>query len=133
MLVSHGLTSGVALGVLILINAVSNGSVIALARDTTRRKREADARGAATRARTRAVAGTHGVRKLEVQEDLPLTEGPAMVTPPVRHPSRGPVSQESVSLQTRPSQRADVIPVWWRRASLEDVSDAEIVAEKFLS
>jgi len=58
MLVSHGVTSAVALGVLILINAVSNGSVIALARDATRRKREAAARGAATRAtnRTRAPA-----------------------------------------------------------------------------
>lgn len=50
MLVSHGLTSAVALGILILINAVANGSVIALARDATRRKRESDARGAATRA-----------------------------------------------------------------------------------
>jgi hypothetical protein len=56
MLVSHGITSGVALGVLILINAVANGSVIALARDATRRQREATARGAATRARSRAGA-----------------------------------------------------------------------------
>jgi hypothetical protein len=54
MLVSHGMTSAVALGVLILINAVSNGSVIALARDATRRKRDAAARGAATRATNRA-------------------------------------------------------------------------------
>lgn len=51
MLVSTGATSTVALAVLILINAVANGSVIALARDATCRRREADARRAATRAR----------------------------------------------------------------------------------
>ena len=54
MLVSHGATSTVALVVLILINAISNGSVIALARDATCRKQAADARGAATRASKRA-------------------------------------------------------------------------------
>jgi hypothetical protein len=53
MLVSHGITSAVALAVLILINAVANGSVIALARDATRRKHQAVVRAAATRARTR--------------------------------------------------------------------------------
>lgn len=54
MLVSTGTTSAVALAVLILINAVANGSVIALARDATRRRGEADARRAATRARSRS-------------------------------------------------------------------------------
>jgi len=54
MLVSHGTTSAVALMVLILINAVSNGSVIALARDATRRRGKADARRAATRANSRS-------------------------------------------------------------------------------
>lgn len=53
MLVSTGATSAVALAVLILINAMANGSVIALARDATRRRCEADARRAATRARSR--------------------------------------------------------------------------------
>jgi hypothetical protein len=52
MLVSHGGTSAVALGVLILINAVSNGSVIALARDATCRRRDADARRATSRRKT---------------------------------------------------------------------------------
>lgn len=56
MLVSTGATSTVALAVLILINAVANGSVIALARDATRRRSEADARRAATRARNRTTA-----------------------------------------------------------------------------
>ena len=53
MLVSHGATSAVALVTLILINALANGSVIALAREATCRRREADARRAATRARGR--------------------------------------------------------------------------------
>ena len=54
MLVAHGATSAVALAVLVAINAIANGSVIALSRDATRRQREADARRAETRARTRA-------------------------------------------------------------------------------
>lgn len=49
MLVAHGVTSAVALAVLILINAVANGSVIALARDAACRRRDADARRAASR------------------------------------------------------------------------------------
>jgi hypothetical protein len=140
MLVSHGVTSAVALGVLILINAVSNGSVIALARDATRRKRDSDARGAATRARTRATGSVPGTKKPEAQDDLPLTESPLKEAPAVKAPSREHVSQESVALQTRPVRwsgsepaRIPVIPVRWRRASLEDVSDAEIVSEKFLA
>ena len=56
MLVSQGLTSAIALTVLVLINAVANGSVIALDRDATCRKRAADARGAETRARSRAAS-----------------------------------------------------------------------------
>jgi Na+-transporting methylmalonyl-CoA/oxaloacetate decarboxylase gamma subunit len=57
MLVATGMTSVVALLVLILINAVANGSVIALARDATKRRAEADARRAATRrAGTRTAA-----------------------------------------------------------------------------
>jgi hypothetical protein len=53
MIVSSGATSNVALAVLILINAVANGSVIALARDATCRRRAADVRRAATRAQSR--------------------------------------------------------------------------------
>ncbi len=54
MLVSHGATSVAALAVLVLINAVANGSAIALDRDASQRKRAAVARAAATRARSRA-------------------------------------------------------------------------------
>lgn len=100
MLVSHGVTSAVALAVLIAINAVANGSVIALSRDATKRRCEADARRAATRARSR---GT-----------VPQAASP-------RRSSR-PVAQDPV-----------VTPVW-KRASLDDVIDAEIVSEqKFLA
>jgi hypothetical protein len=58
MLVSHGVTSAVALGVLILINAVANGSVIALARDAACRRRDADARRAASRRKNIPAAHT---------------------------------------------------------------------------
>ena len=113
MLVSHGATSAVALITLILINGVSNGAVIALARDASQRKREADARGAATRARSRAaVGGTCAAGKPEVQ---------------------GPVQSYSSSWRqaSEPTQ-ALVAPVW-RRATLDDVTDAEIVGEKYLA
>jgi hypothetical protein len=53
MLVSRGATSTVALALLIAINALANGSVIALAHDATRRREEADAKRSATRARNR--------------------------------------------------------------------------------
>ena len=53
MLVSRGATSTMALVLLIAINALANGSVIALAHDATRRREEADARRSATRARNR--------------------------------------------------------------------------------
>src|SRR5574341_1902545 len=49
MLVSTGMTSNVALAVLIAINALANGSAIALAREATCKRREAAARSAATR------------------------------------------------------------------------------------
>ena len=56
MLVSHGTTNNVALAVLVIINAVANGSVIALARDATNKRREADVRRVATRKTNRAAA-----------------------------------------------------------------------------
>jgi hypothetical protein len=110
MLVSTGATSTVALAVLILINAVANGSVIALARDATQRRCAADARRAATRSRSRAVVqGTQ-------------TEVPA--------PRRAPVAAAKTA--ARPGV-AMVAPVR-HHATLDDVIDAEIVSEeKFLS
>jgi hypothetical protein len=56
MLVSTGATSNVALVVLIAINALANGSAIALAREATCKRRDADLRRAATRSRSRGPA-----------------------------------------------------------------------------
>ena len=56
MLVSTGATSNVALVVLIAINALANGSAIALAREATCKRREAAQRASATRARKSSVA-----------------------------------------------------------------------------
>ena len=100
MLVSHGITSAVALAVLVAINAVANGSVIALSRDATKRRCEADARRAATRCRGRV-------------------------------PARGAQATEQAYEQPTPPA---VRQAPWRRATLDDVIDAEIVSEqKFLA
>lgn len=103
MLVSTGATSTVALAVLILINAVANGSVIALSRDATKRRCEADGRRAATRARSRSRTDRGG----EVE------------TAPRRATDRR-------SAARTPGQTL-VAPVW-----LDDVIDAEIVSEERL-
>ena len=109
MIVATGVTSVVALAVLILINAVANGSVIALARDATRRQRDADTRRAATRARSRQ--GT---------EQVVATA-----------PRRAPVA--AAARPARAASRALVAPVW-RHTTRDNVIDAEIVSEEtFLS
>ena len=111
MLVSTGATSTVALLVLILINALANGAAIALARDATCRRRDADARRAATvRARSQAAAA----RKSPITVVDATDEVPA--------PSKRPA---------RPARRPAVVvtPKW-----MDDVVDAEIVSEqKFLA
>jgi hypothetical protein len=78
MLVSHGLTSAAALTALILINAVSNGSVIALARDATCRRRAADAKRAATRAQQgRRQHTAPSPRHVPTQQQTALVKAPA--------------------------------------------------------
>ena len=115
MLVTTGATSTVALAVLILINAVANGSVIALSRDATRRRCEADARRAATRARGRAAR--------PAQADAPAPHrAPVM-------PSHAPVAAPRAP---RTSSTALVTPTWRRAALDDDVIDAEIVSEERL-
>jgi hypothetical protein len=110
MLVSTGITSSVALAVLVLINALANGSVIALAREATCKQREPDARRAATRARTRA-------------ERILAVAPTAAVTPPARRPARQPAAQK---LQWLPRMVDTSIDA--------SVIDAEIVSEeRFLS
>ena len=110
MLVSTGATSTVALAVLVLINAVANGSVIALARDATRRQREADVRRAATRARTR-VQSAAARAPIEVVD----AEVPAQRT------HRRQAAGKAVVKVPR-----------WTHASHDDVIDAEIVSEERL-
>ena len=113
MLVTTGATSTVALAVLILINAVANGSVIALSRDATRRRCAADVRRAATRARSRSARPE--------QHEQPVSPSP-------RHapaaPSRAP--------RAVPTPSNALVPPVWRRATLDDVIDAEIVSEERL-
>lgn len=115
MLVSHGVTSAVALAVLIVINAVANGSVIALARDATCRKRAADARGAATRARSRGAVRGAGAGDTESREP------------------HGAAPSRDVSGSVPGPGRALRGPIQWRRASLDDVTDAVVVSEELLS
>jgi hypothetical protein len=116
MLVTTGATSAVALAVLILINAVANGSVIALSRDATRRRCEADARRAATRARSRSGR----------------TEQP-VASAPRRAPAATTTEQPRVRAP-RPVQTSStaIAAPMWRRATLDDVIDAEIVSEERL-
>ena len=77
MLVSRGATSTVALALLIVINALANGSVIALAHDATRRREEADARRSATRARNREDA------KAKRERPTPAPVAPPAWNPPI--------------------------------------------------
>lgn len=113
MVVAHGVTSAVALAALVAINAVANGSVIALARDATRRRREADARRAETRARRRGAGASI---------PAPRSEAPSRTH--LKHKER------SVSRSTRRPGNPLVVTVPWPRATLDDVVDAEIVSEQ---
>jgi hypothetical protein len=110
MLVSTGVTSTVALVVLIAINALANGASIALAREATCKKREAVARATATRANKR-----HGSRV-----NVPAA------TPPIV------VVEEPAPRRTRSSAprrtSATAAPRWMHA----DVIDAEIVSEQRL-
>lgn len=105
MLVSTGATSSVALAVLVAINALSNGSAIALARDATCKRREAAARSAATRARKRA-PGSAAQKPCR----------PEAVETPVAGPAATPVCVAK-------------IPRWM---GAEDIIEAEIVSEERL-
>ena len=116
MLVSTGATSDVALLVLILINALANGSSIALAREATCKRREAAARASVTRAQSRvsranrkAVAGQPAPVTIEVVDETPVT------------PRRGRGSASVVK-----------VPRWTTAAADDTVIDAEIVSEEKL-
>ena len=104
MLVSTGVTSTVALAVLILINALANGSSIALAREATCKKREASARAAATRASKRRGAQ-------------------------VNAPVESPIVVEDAIEASRPRSRRPAAAPRWNPTMHDDVIDAEIVSE----
>lgn len=106
MLVSQGATSAVALLVLVLINALGNGAAIALARDATCRRREADARRAATRARSRSS------RPITPAPRVPAADRPPQPSKPAGTP--GLVK----------------VPRW---SPVDDAIDAEIVSEELYS
>jgi hypothetical protein len=110
MLVSTGATSNVALAVLILINALANGSAIALARDAACKRREAAARASATRARSRA-----GSRA--AQDRAPIQVEDATAAPRAPRPRRAPVQVVKV-------------PRWSAEQAADTVIDAEIVSEE---
>ena len=111
MLVSTGATSDVALLVLILINALANGSAIALARDATCKRREAAARASATR-RGRATASTAAAPS-------------APTAPSARTRTSAAPSKRAKPL----SQALTKSQIQWIPAAEDDVIDAEIVAE----
>ena len=113
MLVSTGVTSTVALVVLILINALANGSAIALARDATCRRRDADARRAATvRARSQAATAR--------RNPITVVDATNNVPAPSKRVARPACASRPTVVMT---------PTW-----MDDVIDVEIVSEqKFLS
>lgn len=104
MLVSHGATSAVALAVLIAINALANGSAIALAREATCKRREAAARATATRRNRK----NSSIPARPAQEDT--------------------ARREPIAPQPRPRAKA---PVQWNPTML-DIVDAEIVSDEKL-
>lgn len=90
MLVSSGSTSIAALAVLIAINALANGSVIALAREATCKRRESVARAAATRARRSRTAPAQPASK-------PASSPMIVRVPVLRMPSDSVIDAEIVS------------------------------------
>ncbi len=118
MLVSTGATSAVALAALIAINAVANGSAIALARDATCRRREADARRAAARA-NKGRAAHH--------QDAPPAERPSIA---VVDGSESPRPRVRRTSQER--SRSIAAALRWNPTVHDGVIDAEIVSEQRL-
>lgn len=114
MLVTSGKTSAVALAILIVINAIANGCTIALGRDATMRRAEADARRSATRAQNRAAARTQRAESAAQAAPAPAAR------PPVSRASR-PVAAPATAPQ-----------VVWHPRWVADASDAEIVDERLV-
>ena len=96
MLVSTGTTSAVALAVLILINALANGSAIALARDATCKRRDADVRRAASRAASRPAA-----RAEQPAPGPSRARKPAAAASPSWHPVATDIVDAEIVSETR--------------------------------
>lgn len=127
MLISHGGTSLGALAILIAINAVGNGAVIALARNATQRRREADQRRAATRSQNRS-SGKSEQPKASAPRNHSEGSMPYVPSAPAPRSQSTPAANAS-----RPSVgQALTAPVRWNRATLDDVIDVEIVSEERL-
>ncbi len=115
MLVTQGQTSSVALALLIVINAIANGCTIALGRDATARRAEADARRSATRAQNRAAARTQ------------RAENSAPAAAPV---APAPAARASAPRASRPAVAPATAPqVVWHPRWIAEATDAEIVGE----
>jgi hypothetical protein len=112
MLVSTGATSNVALFVLILINALANGSSIALAREATCKRREAAARASATR-RSRSPRAPQQGAGIEVVD---ATDSEPAAAPRAR----------------RAQPRVVKVPRWETAQADDTIIDAEIVSEEKL-
>jgi hypothetical protein len=117
MLVSTGATSNVALFVLILINALANGSSIALAREATCKRREAAARATATR-RSRSTRSSQPSGGIEVVDATDSAPAPAPA-PAAPRPRRAAV-------------RVVKVPRWENASTDDTIIDAEIVSEEKL-
>ena len=117
MLVSTGATSNVALFVLILINALANGSSIALAREATCKRREAAVRASQTRARGRSASVTNRESTASRATAFQVVDATA---------------SEPATSTRRPGSDSIVKVIRWTPATTDDVIDAEIVAEEKL-
>jgi hypothetical protein len=116
MLVAHGRPATVALVALVLINAVTTGCTIAMARSATQKRSEADDRRSATRAGNRAARAA--VTPVAATENEPIASTPGSA--PIRATAR----------RNRPAQRAVVVSstlgASWDRAR-DGAIDAECV------
>ncbi len=121
MLVSSGATSAVALATLVAINALANGSAIALARDATCKRREATARAAATR-RAGKQERDHSRTPIEVVQ-------PQQPQHP-QHPQH-PQPQSRAAARYTPARAMAKAPGRILVVT-DDVIDAEIVSEQRL-
>jgi len=134
MLVSHGTTSLVALALLVIINAIANGCVIALAREATARRQEADGRRSATRAQNRArtrgvgTGATSTRTPAETPVSVPVQASAASARPTARHPRpiRVPVVSGRASGRTSAQPQAALVTRGRWISDAADTGDEEM-------